>query len=75
MEPTNADLLAAVNGLKRKLEARPKRYAIDRAAEVLGTSRRTLYRRIADGQVRAVRDGGKTYIPASEVDRLAEHGL
>jgi excisionase family DNA binding protein len=40
-------------------------------AATLGVSRATLYRLLADGQVRGVRLGRKTLIiPADEIDRL-----
>lgn len=45
-------------------------YGIAEAARALGVSRVTLYRRIWAGEIKAIKLGGRTLIPAAELQRL-----
>ena len=53
---------------------RPAAYSIPAAASQLSVSRSHIYQLIDRGQVKRVKIGGRSVIPASEVDRLAEEG-
>lgn len=48
----------------------PMAYRVDEAAENLGLCRATIYNLIARGELRAVKIGRATRIPASELERL-----
>ncbi len=45
-------------------------HPINEAAELLAVDRRTVYRLIARGELRAVRIGARQRIPAAEIDRI-----
>ena len=45
-------------------------YDVDEAATLLGKGVATIWRRIRDGKITAVRIGGRTLIPKTEVERL-----
>ncbi len=45
-------------------------YSIDDASSALGVSRQTIYRLIADQDLRTVRIRGRRIIPAAEISRL-----
>ncbi|WP_082457054.1 helix-turn-helix domain-containing protein [Sphingomonas sp. Leaf23] len=46
-------------------------YRVNDAAHVLGISRRTIYRLIGSGKLRATKVGSATLIPADDVRALA----
>jgi excisionase family DNA binding protein len=47
----------------------PPSNSIPQACAVTGLSRATLYARIKSGQLRVVKDGGRTFITGSELER------
>ena len=47
-------------------------YPTGEAAEFLGIGYATLYRWIKSGKIRAIKLGGRTLIPASEIDRIKD---
>ena len=47
----------------------PLRFAILEAAQLLRMSRAQLYNRINDGSIKMQKDGARTYIPRSELER------
>lgn len=47
------------------------RYSIPKAAELLHAGTSTIWARIAAGSIAVIRDGGRTYVPGSEVERLS----
>ncbi len=49
-------------------------FSTDSVAELLGVSKRTIERRIADGSIRALKLGRVVRIPASELERLLSGG-
>lgn len=49
-------------------------YSMKEAVEVTGIGRTTLYSHIADGNLKAVRVGGRTIIPADELRRFVNEG-
>jgi excisionase family DNA binding protein len=50
------------------IHAKP-RYPIDEAAKLLGVSRAYLYQRASSGVLRLTKDGTRSFVDASEVDR------
>ena len=48
------------------------RYAISEASALLRMSRAQLYNRIREGSIKAAKDGGRTYITRSELERYVE---
>jgi hypothetical protein len=48
-----------------------QRYAIPEANQVLRQSNAKTYLDIKAGKIRVIRDGGRTYIPGSELIRLS----
>jgi excisionase family DNA binding protein len=50
------------------------RYTVDEAIVLLRTSRTTLYHHIAAGNLRVLREGKRTFVPGSELARLATLG-
>jgi len=48
------------------------RYDIREAAEILRMSRAQLYIRINDGAIKAQKDGARTYITRTELERYVE---
>lgn len=52
----------------------PTAVKLPTAAKALGIGLSTLYRLIADGEVRAVKIGGSTRIATSELARICAHG-
>lgn len=49
-------------------------YRIVDACRALGVGRSTIYKLAAEGKLRLVRIGGRTVVPASEIERLANEG-
>jgi excisionase family DNA binding protein len=47
-------------------------HPINEAAELLAVDRRTVYRMLARGELRAVRVGARQRIPAGELERLLQ---
>jgi len=47
----------------------PLRFAVAEAAQLLRMSRAQLYNRISDGSIRPQKDGTRTYITRSELER------
>ncbi|MEP7312533.1 MAG: helix-turn-helix domain-containing protein [Pseudomonadota bacterium] len=47
------------------------RYQISEAAELLGVSRAYLYNRASQGLIKLTKDGARSFVTASEVDRYA----
>ncbi|AQR60830.1 hypothetical protein BZG35_03545 [Brevundimonas sp. LM2] len=45
-------------------------YSVDEFAKVLSLGKSTVWRLIKDGDVRAKKIGGRTLIPADQVDRV-----
>jgi len=45
------------------------RYTVPQASALLGQSRAKTYCDLRDGQLRAIKDGQRTYIPGSEIAR------
>lgn len=43
-------------------------YPIDEAARLLGVGRTTLYRLVGEGKITAVKIGGRTVVPATELE-------
>lgn len=54
--------------------ARPAAYSIDQAAKQLSISRTGVYRLIDAGQIRRVKIGHRSVIPATEIDRILNDG-
>ena len=52
-----------------------KAYRPIEAAEVIGTSRSTIYLWMQRGLIKTVRFGSQQRIPAAELDRLVEEGV
>jgi excisionase family DNA binding protein len=50
----------------------PLRLGLDQAAQILNTTRATLYCRIRDGALKAHKDGRRTYLTMAEVKRYAK---
>lgn len=48
-----------------------QRYLLTEASAYLRFSRQTLYNRIKAGQIQVIEDGGRRYIPGSEIARLS----
>lgn len=48
----------------------PIAYSVEQAAAAIGISRRSAFRRIASGDVRTVKLGGRRLVPAAELERL-----
>jgi excisionase family DNA binding protein len=48
------------------------RFEIREAAEILRMSRAQLYNRISDGAIKSQKDGARTYITRSELERYVE---
>ena len=46
-----------------------QRYTIPEALTYLRTSRGTIYHLIAEGSLRVIREGRRTYVPGSEIAR------
>ena len=46
-------------------------YELQQAADTIGVGIATLYRWMKDGRITPLRIGNRTYIPASEIQRLA----
>lgn len=47
-------------------------YRVDEVASLLGIGRTTVYALLADGQLRRIKIGSATLIPASDVDALLQ---
>jgi excisionase family DNA binding protein len=47
---------------------------IHEACVALGISRSTLYKLVAEGKLRLIHLGGRSLIPATEIDRLISNG-
>ena len=47
----------------------PLRFAVAEAAKILRMSRAQLYNRISDGSIKPHKDGARTYITRSELER------
>ena len=59
---------------KSTLPNRPRAaYSVPEAMASLGVSRDWLYRQINNGNIRSVKLGGRRFIPAVELERIA-HG-
>jgi excisionase family DNA binding protein len=52
----------------------PLRYSLREVERLLGLSRSTLYARIADGKLTIQKDGRRTFVLASELDRYLGTG-
>lgn len=52
----------------------PLRYSMREVQRLLGLSRSTLYARIADGKLAIQKDGRRTFVLASELDRYLGTG-
>ncbi len=52
------------------LDAR-QRYSVDEGIVYLRESRSRLYEKIASGELKIIKDGGRTYVPGSELIRLS----
>jgi len=50
-------------------QPQPLRYAVDEARAILRMSRAQLYNRIAEGSIRAHKDGARTYVSYQELRR------
>ncbi len=57
-----------------QVRARPEAHTIREAADRLRCSQSHIFKLIERGHLRRVRIGGRSLIPASEVDRLIELG-
>ena len=53
---------------------RPAGFTPREAAEQLSISRSHLYNLISRGEIRVVKVGRRTVVPAVEIDRVLEHG-
>jgi excisionase family DNA binding protein len=49
-------------------------YRIDEAAKIIGVSRTTLYKLIAEGKLKTIRIGSDRRVPAMELERLSKKG-
>jgi excisionase family DNA binding protein len=57
------------------LNTLPRRaFPLDEAGRLLGVSRASLYRQVEEGKLKFIRIGGRTLVPATEIDRIAEEG-
>jgi excisionase family DNA binding protein len=63
-----------VNPLRIQAISDRRAFPVTEAATLLGVSRATVYKLAADGRIRLVKIGGRTLIPASEIERVAEAG-
>jgi excisionase family DNA binding protein len=50
-------------------------FSVHEAAGALGLSASSIWKWISLGQLRAVRVGGRTLIPADELDRILKSGI
>ena len=50
-------------------------FSVHEAAATLGLSASSIWKWISLGQVRAVRIGGRTVIPADEIQRILQSGI
>jgi excisionase family DNA binding protein len=48
-----------------------QRYTVDESLEYLRLSRARLYEKIQAGELTAIKDGRRTFIPGSEIARLS----
>lgn len=66
-----------MNGKTQKTPAWPHKlaYSVHEAAAALGLSASSIWKWISLGQLRAVRVGGRTLIPADEINRVLETGI
>jgi len=53
----------------------PRMLTVDRVAKELSLSRRTVYRYIKSGQIKARKIGAGWRIPRSELERIVRRGL
>lgn len=65
-----------VSSARRKRQPPPpldsqQRYDIRETSAYLRKSVSTLYVDIAEGKLRVIKDGGRTYVPGSEIARLS----
>jgi excisionase family DNA binding protein len=49
-------------------------FSVAETCASLGTSRDWLYRQLRDGTIRSIKMGGRRFIPASELERIANGG-
>jgi excisionase family DNA binding protein len=54
------------------MENRPGARTLPQVADLLGVSRSTIKRRVADGSIRVIRIGRLVRVPAREIDRLLD---
>lgn len=50
-------------------------FSVQEAAAALGLSASSIWKWISLGQLRAVRIGGRTVIPAAEIQRILQSGI
>jgi excisionase family DNA binding protein len=48
-----------------------QRYSVEEASSYLRTSRQSVFKKIAAGELRTIKDGRRTYIPGAEIARLS----
>jgi hypothetical protein len=48
-----------------------RRYPIDVACDFLAISRARLYEKISNGEIIAIKDGRRTFVPGAEIARLS----
>jgi excisionase family DNA binding protein len=56
----------------KALEVVPLRYSLPEVARLLGLSRSTLYTRISEGKLAIHKDGRRTFVLASELERYVQ---
>jgi len=61
--------------LKRYLEDLDRLYTLKEVEEFLKVSRRTVYRYIKSGKLKAVKVNGRWRVPREELERIAKEGL
>lgn len=66
-----------MSGKTQKTPAWPDKlaYSVHEAAATLGLSASSIWKWISLGQLRAVRVGGRTLIPADELERILKSGI
>lgn len=50
-------------------------YPVDEAARLLGVGRTTLYRLVGEGKITAVKIGGRTVVPATELEQYLQRQI
>jgi excisionase family DNA binding protein len=60
--------------INKQQGSEPWAFTVPQFTERMNVSRATFYRLLADGKLNAIKLGGRTLIPASEIARLLQEG-